>query len=86
VRAYDPVAEEEARERMPGVELADSAREALHGADACVVVTEWPEFSELDWGAVAGEMAGALVVDGRNALDPAAVRAAGLTYEGIGRR
>ena len=49
VRAYDPVAEDEARKLMVGVEFADSARDALDGADACVIVTEWPEFAELDW-------------------------------------
>jgi UDPglucose 6-dehydrogenase len=85
VRGFDPVAEDRARELMPGVDFADSALEALDGADAVVVVTEWPEFVSLDWSAAAGAMAGKLVVDGRNALDPEAVRAAGLLYEGIGR-
>ena len=86
MRAYDPVAEDQARELMPGVELAPGALEALAGADAVVLVTEWEEFKQLDWAAVAERMAGTLLVDGRNALDPEAVRAAGLTYEGIGRR
>jgi UDPglucose 6-dehydrogenase len=85
VRAYDPVAEDEARKLMTGIEYADSALEALDGADACVVVTEWPEFAGLDWQAAAGRMAGQIVIDGRNCVDPAAVRAAGLAYEGIGR-
>jgi UDPglucose 6-dehydrogenase len=85
VRAYDPVAETEARKMMVGVEFADSALDALEGADACVIVTEWPEFSELDWGEGAARMSGTLVVDGRNCVDPAAVRAAGLEYEGVGR-
>jgi len=85
VRAYDPVAEGEARNLMVGVEFADSAMEAVDGADAAVIVTEWPEFCELDWGEVARRMKGALVVDGRNCLDPADVAAGGLTYEGIGR-
>jgi UDPglucose 6-dehydrogenase len=85
VRGYDPVAEERARDLMSGVEFAPSALDALDGADAAVVVTEWPEFSQLDWDRVAKVMAGKLVVDGRNALDPEAVRAAGLVYEGIGR-
>jgi UDPglucose 6-dehydrogenase len=85
VRAYDPVAEAEARKMMVGVEFAGSALDALDGADACVIVTEWPEFSELDWGEAAGRMSGTLVVDGRNCVDPAAVRAAGLEYEGVGR-
>ncbi len=86
VRAYDPVAQGEASELMPGVELAGDALEAVAGADACVLVTEWQEFRDLDWSEVADRMAGRLVVDGRNALDPDAVRAGGLEYEGIGRR
>jgi UDPglucose 6-dehydrogenase len=85
VRAYDPVAEEQARKLMVGVEFADSAFGALEGADAAVIVTEWPEFIELDWAAVADQMAGRLVVDGRNCVDPADVAAAGLVYEGVGR-
>jgi UDPglucose 6-dehydrogenase len=85
VRAYDPVAEHEARKLMPGVEFASSALEAVEGADACIIVTEWPEFSELDWDEVRVRMAGELVVDGRNFVDPEAVRGAGLSYEGIGR-
>jgi UDPglucose 6-dehydrogenase len=51
-----------------------------------VLVTEWQELLELDWREVAQAMKGDLIVDGRNALDAAAVRAAGLAYEGIGRR
>jgi UDPglucose 6-dehydrogenase len=85
VRAYDPVAEGEARKLMPGLEFADDALSAVGGADAVVLVTEWDEFKKLDFGAVAGAMSGKLVIDGRNALDPATVVAAGLTYEGIGR-
>ena len=56
----------------------------IAGADAVVLVTEWAEFLALDWSAVAEAMAGNVVIDGRNALDSAAVRAAGLTYDGIG--
>jgi UDPglucose 6-dehydrogenase len=85
VSAYDPVAEQEARTLMSGLHFADSAMDALRDADAVVLVTEWPEFLELDWSEVAEAMGGTLVIDGRNALDPDAVRAAGLVYEGIGR-
>ena len=53
VRAYDPIAEEQARKLMPGVEMASSALEAVDGADAIVLVTEWPEFANLDWNEVA---------------------------------
>jgi UDPglucose 6-dehydrogenase len=85
VSAYDPVAEAEARKLMTGVEFADSALAALDGADACILVTEWPEFAELDWGEVKQRMAGNLVVDGRNFADREEVKAAGFIYEGIGR-
>ena len=85
VRAYDPVAEEEARKLISGVTFSESALDAVDGADAVVLVTEWPEFAELDLGEVAKRMRGNLVVDGRNFLEPADVVAAGLQYEGIGR-
>jgi UDPglucose 6-dehydrogenase len=85
VRAYDPVAEKEARKMMVGVQFAYKALDAVTGADACVIVTEWPEFAELDWVKVAERMRGNLVIDGRNFVDPDAVRAAGFIYEGIGR-
>jgi UDPglucose 6-dehydrogenase len=86
VSAYDPIAEEEARRLIGGLELADCAIDALRGADAMVLVTEWPQCTDLDWSEVAAAMRGNLVIDGRNALDSGAVRAAGLLYEGIGRR
>jgi UDPglucose 6-dehydrogenase len=85
VRAYDPVAEEQARRLMVGVEFAESAISALEGADAAVIVTEWPEFAELDWADAAATMAGRLVVDGRNCVEPEQVTRAGLLYEGMGR-
>src|ERR671918_1174219 len=84
VVAYDPVAERPARELLKDVELRDSAEDALTDADAVVLVTEWPEFAELDWAEMAKRMANPLIVDGRNFLDPAKLRAAGFTYEGIG--
>jgi UDPglucose 6-dehydrogenase len=85
VVAYDPVAGDAARELLDGVELCGSALEALDGADAAVLVTEWPEFASLDWLAAAARMARPLLVDGRNFLDPDALRAAGFEYEGVGR-
>ena len=86
VRAYDPVAAERAREILVGTELSDSALEAIDGADAVVLVTEWPEFRELDWaGEVKRRLKTPVVIDGRNFLDREALIAAGFTYEGIGR-
>ena len=86
VAAYDPVAEDQARKLVSGIDFAASPLEAASGADAVVLVTEWPEFLKLDWRLVAERMRGQVVIDGRNALDPDAVRAVGLAYEGIGRR
>jgi UDPglucose 6-dehydrogenase len=86
VRVYDPVAMGRATELLGGATLAGSALEALDGADGAVLVTEWPEFAELDWaGEVKERMASPLVVDGRNFLDRDALVAAGYTYEGVGR-
>jgi UDPglucose 6-dehydrogenase len=86
VTAYDPVAEEEARKLIQGVEFATSALECVRDADAVVLVTEWKEFKDLDWRQVAAAMSGRLMVDGRNALDPEVIWEAGLDYEGIGRQ
>ncbi|RKQ91267.1 UDP-glucose dehydrogenase [Solirubrobacter pauli] len=85
VRAYDPVAEEEARKLIRGVSFKSTALDAIEGADAVVLVTEWPEFAELDLVEVKNAMAGDLLVDGRNLFDPGQVRDAGLLYEGVGR-
>jgi UDPglucose 6-dehydrogenase len=84
VSAYDPVAADAARELLDGVELCDSALDALDGADAAVLVTEWPEFAELDWAEAAGRMSRPLLIDGRNFLDPEPLLSAGFEYEGIG--
>ncbi|MGC1164802.1 MAG: UDP-glucose/GDP-mannose dehydrogenase family protein [Solirubrobacterales bacterium] len=85
VVAYDPVASERAGQLLGSVTLTDSALEALDGADAAVLVTEWREFAELDWADVARRMARPLIVDGRNFLDPEALAVAGFEYEGIGK-
>jgi len=86
ITAYDPVAEEQARKLVTGITFAGSPLEAVRGADAAVLVTEWRELVELDWKLVAEAMSGRLLIDGRNALDPETVRAGGLLYEGIGRK
>jgi UDPglucose 6-dehydrogenase len=85
VVAYDPVAGERAGELLDSVEMAPTVEAALEGADAAVLVTEWREFAELDWAAAAKAMSRALIVDGRNFLDPAALVEAGFEYEGIGK-
>jgi UDPglucose 6-dehydrogenase len=86
VRVYDPVALDNARELLGSASFSTSALAALDGADAAVIVTEWPEFAELDWaGEVKAAMARPIVIDGRNILDREVLRAAGFTYEGVGR-
>ena len=85
VVAYDPVAENAATDMLPSVEMAASAEDALAGADAAILVTEWQEFAALPWEEIAARMANPLLVDGRNFLDPDTIRAAGFVYEGIGR-
>jgi UDPglucose 6-dehydrogenase len=82
VRAWDPVAHPD---DLHGIELAESVLDAVRAADAAVIVTEWPELATLASPEVRDVMARPLIIDGRNLLDPAAVRAAGFTYEGIGR-
>ncbi|MBA2614342.1 MAG: UDP-glucose/GDP-mannose dehydrogenase family protein [Actinobacteria bacterium] len=85
VRAWDPVAMDEARALLRGVQLTDSLLEAVEGADAAVIVTEWDEIRDATAPEVRTAMANPLIIDGRNMLDPETVRAAGFRYEGIGR-
>jgi len=67
------------------VEMASSAEAAAEGADAVVLVTEWSAIVGLDWAALRSSMRTPVLIDGRNALDPDAMRAAGFAFEGIGR-
>ncbi len=86
VVATDPQAIANARDRHPQLTYAEGANTALQDADAVVLVTEWPEYTALDPVEVAGRVRGRVIVDGRNALDAVAWRAAGWTYRGLGRR
>jgi UDPglucose 6-dehydrogenase len=86
VVGYDPVAMQNMQKLLPTLDCAASAVSALEGADACVLVTEWKEFLELDWAAARGLMAQPIVIDGRNALDGDALEGLGFTYEGVGRK
>jgi len=82
VRAWDPVAHPN---DLPGIEIADSVLEAVRDADAAVIVTEWPELKEIVTTEVRDAMARPVIIDGRNLLDPVAVKDAGFEYEAIGR-
>lgn len=88
VTAYDPMptARDRAAQLVPGLMVAASAEEAIAGVDAIGLVTEWPEFGQMDWSALRGLPRQAVVLDGRNALIAQALEAAGFVYEGFGRR
>ncbi|MBN8889126.1 MAG: UDP-glucose/GDP-mannose dehydrogenase family protein [Rhodospirillales bacterium] len=86
VRAFDPEGMEQARPLLPpSVAYCRDAMDAATGADALVVVTEWNEFRALAPERLLAAMRGTVVVDLRNVYDPAAMRAAGFAYHGIGR-
>jgi UDPglucose 6-dehydrogenase len=86
VVGYDPVAGKAAAKLFPGLKVVFDPHEALKGAHAAVLVTEWEDFRTLDLDRAAALMEEPrLLVDGRNALEPAAVRASGIRYRGFGR-
>jgi UDPglucose 6-dehydrogenase len=84
VQAYDPAAARRAAQALPGLAICDSALDAVAGADAVIVATEWPEFADLDWRRVRAAVATPLLFDGRRLLDPAAMRGLGFRYERVG--
>ena len=89
VQAYDPAAGHQARklfEKNGNVKIVDSAIDALEGADALAIVTEWQEFRSPDFAAIREKLKTPAIFDGRNLYDPAAVRAQGLEYFAIGRK
>jgi UDPglucose 6-dehydrogenase len=86
IRAYDPAAREAAAARLPGLEVATDAYDAVEGASVLALLTEWDEFRWLDFGRVHSSMqAPYALVDARNLLDPSAMRRRGFVYQGVGR-
>jgi len=85
VRAYDPEGLDEAKKLLDGVVWCDGAYEALEGADALVIITEWNAFRALDLTRVKELMKAPVMVDLRNIYDPREMAAAGFDYTGIGR-
>ncbi|RJQ43610.1 MAG: UDP-glucose/GDP-mannose dehydrogenase family protein [Gaiellales bacterium] len=85
VKAYDPVAIPWAAKAVRGILLCDDVISCVEGSDALVLVTEWDEFADLPLEEIKAKMKNPLIIDGRNFLDPEKIRAAGFTYEGIGR-
>ncbi len=87
IRAYDPKGMEKAKELSvtSKITLAPSALEAIDGAEALVIATDWPEFAALDFNEVKRRMVAPLIFDGRNLLDPGTMAQLGFTYRGVGR-
>ncbi len=89
VRAYDPEAQTECQ-RLYGerddLALVDSAEQALEGADALVICTEWKSFRGFEFATIRERLNRPVIIDGRNLFEPSRVREAGLQYHAIGRR
>jgi UDPglucose 6-dehydrogenase len=91
VQVYDPQAVGEAQREHPelerdhGVRYCESALEAARGADALLVLTDWPEFRDVDWNKLREIMTRPFILDGRNLLDAQKMRAAGFEYVSMGR-
>jgi UDPglucose 6-dehydrogenase len=88
VTAYDPVAMEEAQRIFgndPRLTYAANPNEALQGADALLIVTEWKEFRSPDFDKIKAMLKSPIIIDGRNLYEPELVKQAGLTYDSIGR-
>lgn len=87
IRAYDPVAEQQAKRihgEHPALQYCDKALQALDGADVLVIVTEWEEFRHPDFSVIKSKLKQPVIFDGRNLYDPAVVNEAGLKYYAIG--
>jgi UDPglucose 6-dehydrogenase len=88
VQAYDPVAMPECRRiygERPDLTLCKTSPEALHGADALAIVTEWQEFRSPDFDFIKGALRTSVIFDGRNLYDPAHMARAGFSYHAVGR-
>jgi UDPglucose 6-dehydrogenase len=86
VRGHDPAAARNALQVLPGLSIASAPEDAVKGADAIVIATEWPEYVRLDWAALRAAAAGPLLIDGRRLLDPDSMAALGFRYEAVGTR
>jgi UDPglucose 6-dehydrogenase len=86
VKAYDPMYYHiKDNPKLSGIHLADSAIELAEGCHALILVTDWPEFLEIDYSLVAANLANRLFIDGRNFLDKRSMTELGFTYIGIGQ-
>ena len=84
VVGYDPHAAENAVREVPDLSIAATAADAVASAGVVAIGTEWPEFRDLDWAALAPTMVSPIVIDGRRLLDPDRMRTLGYHYETVG--
>lgn len=85
IRAYDPVAAENASAILKDVKFCKDPYEAAKASDLLIIVTEWDEFKKLNWSKIKKLMHVAAIVDGRNMLDPEEMKKLGFIYKGFGR-
>ncbi|MEP6850637.1 MAG: UDP binding domain-containing protein, partial [Acidobacteriota bacterium] len=85
VKAFDPVAMDEAKHVLPDIEYADDEYAAITGADALVIVTEWNQFRALDMDKVKSLLKSPKIADLRNVYEPSDMRELGFEYVGVGR-
>ncbi|GAA4560953.1 UDP-glucose/GDP-mannose dehydrogenase family protein [Planotetraspora kaengkrachanensis] len=85
VRCWDPMARPAEAEPWTWTTRHESPRSAVEGADAAILVTDWPQLKEVDWAQAASVMRRPVFFDGRNLLDPAVMRSLGFTYISVGR-
>ena len=86
VKAYDPVAMDNARQLLPSaVEYCEDSYDAIDGADAMIIVTEWNQFRSLDIQRVRASLKKPVIVDLRNLYDPQRMRERGISYISVGR-
>ena len=85
IKAYDPVAMENAKKIFSGIELSADSYSAAKGADLLIVITEWNEFKQLDLSKIKAVMKNPVILDGRNIYNPGEVERLDFTYQGVGR-
>jgi UDPglucose 6-dehydrogenase len=86
IKAYDPEAASSAMAALDGaIEISQNGYDALDGADALVIFTDWQEFRNPDFEAIAAKLQKPVIFDGRNLYDPVIVKKAGIEYHSIGR-
>jgi UDPglucose 6-dehydrogenase len=85
VKAYDPMAMENATAEIKGVIMVENSYEAAKDVDALVILTPWNEFKNLDMERIRTAMREPIMVDGRNMYDPETMRKFGFVYRGVGR-